>query len=98
MVGTMATTAVVAGTATAVHSSMTNKGEAKAQASSEQQAAQQAALESQAEVAQMQAAQSTPAAPAEDELIAKLKSLADLHSSGVLTDEEFAGAKAKLLG
>jgi hypothetical protein len=29
--------------------------------------------------------------------IAKLKELAELHDSGVLTDEEFSSAKAKLL-
>jgi len=28
----------------------------------------------------------------------QLKQLADLHSAGVLSDEEFAAAKAKLLG
>jgi hypothetical protein len=37
-----------------------------------------------------------PAAPAEDN-IAKLKELGELHQSGVLTDEEFAAQKAKLL-
>ena len=37
------------------------------------------------------------AAPAEDPL-ARLRDLADLHDSGVLTDDEFAAAKAKLLG
>lgn len=42
-----------------------------------------------------------PAAPAPsggDDLIARLTHLASLHSAGVLTDEEFAAAKAKLLG
>ena len=28
----------------------------------------------------------------------QLKQLGDLHTAGVLTDEEFAAAKAKLLG
>ncbi len=35
--------------------------------------------------------------PAQDDLTAKLQQLADLHAQGVLTDEEFAAAKAKLL-
>jgi hypothetical protein len=35
-------------------------------------------------------------APAPD-LTAQLEQLAQLHTSGVLTDEEFASAKAKLL-
>ena len=38
-----------------------------------------------------------PAAPADD-ISAKLEELADLHTKGVLSDEEFAAAKAKALG
>ena len=37
------------------------------------------------------------AAPADD-TIARLTQLASLHSSGALTDEEFAAAKAQVLG
>jgi formiminotetrahydrofolate cyclodeaminase len=37
-----------------------------------------------------------PAVPAADP-VAELKELAQLHSSGALTDAEFAAAKAKLL-
>jgi hypothetical protein len=48
---------------------------------------------------QMAAAQgSAPAAPAGDESIAKVQELAALHAQGVLSDEEFAAAKAKALG
>ncbi len=36
--------------------------------------------------------------PPEENSIEKLKELGQLHESGVLTDEEFAGAKAKILG
>jgi hypothetical protein len=36
-----------------------------------------------------------PAAPS---MAGQLNQLADLHSQGVLTDDEFAAAKAKLLG
>jgi hypothetical protein len=39
-----------------------------------------------------------PAAPAEDDKFAELKKLAELHDAGVLTDEEFAAEKAKILG
>jgi hypothetical protein len=39
-----------------------------------------------------------PAAPAEDDQATQLQNLAQLHQQGVLTDEEFAAAKAKLLG
>jgi hypothetical protein len=41
--------------------------------------------------------QEPPAAPAADP-IEQLKQLAELHSQGVLTDDEFAAQKAKLLG
>jgi Short C-terminal domain len=39
-----------------------------------------------------------PAAPAGDDTISRLTQLASLHSSGALTDEEFAAAKAQVLG
>ena len=45
-----------------------------------------------------QAPQAAAPPPAEDDSIAKLKELGELHQSGVLTDEEFAAQKAKLLG
>ena len=38
-----------------------------------------------------------PAAPAADP-IAQLKELGELHTQGILTDEEFAAQKAKILG
>ena len=38
------------------------------------------------------------AAGAEDDATAQLQNLAQLHTQGVLTDEEFAAAKAKILG
>jgi membrane protease subunit (stomatin/prohibitin family) len=37
------------------------------------------------------------APPAEDDTITKLQKLADLHTAGALTDEEFAAAKAQVL-
>jgi Short C-terminal domain len=39
-----------------------------------------------------------PAAEAEDPTVEKINQLAQLHASGALTDEEFAAAKAKVLG
>ena len=39
-----------------------------------------------------------PAAAPEDDQAAQLQNLAQLHTQGVLTDEEFAAAKAKILG
>jgi hypothetical protein len=110
LVGTMARTAVVAGTASAVVGASANRQANKQDAAAQQQAAQQAAFESQAQLAQMQAdmeamkAQQAPAAPPAapagggDDLMAQLSKLGELKAAGVLTDEEFAAAKAKLLG
>jgi hypothetical protein len=86
-----ARTAVVAGTATAVSGRV-----ARRQANRyEQQDAERYAR--QAEYVQDSTAPA-PAAPAEDDSIAKLQDLAQLHTQGVLSDEEFAAAKAKILG
>jgi len=113
VVGTMARTAVIAGTANATVGAMNRSQAAKAQGAAQQQAAQQAAFESQAQLAEMQAQlatvqaqQATPppppapaAAPAGgDDLMAKLQQLADMKAAGILDDAEFAAAKAKLLG
>src|SRR6478609_9366420 len=97
LAGTMARTAVIAGTATAVSGSVRNRQEASAQQAADAQAAdqQQAAMQQQAAA---QAAQAPPPPPPGDDMIASLERLGALHSQGVLTDEEFAAAKAKLLG
>lgn len=87
LLGTMARTAVIAGTAGAVNRSMT-----RAAAGREQTQAEAAAYREQ------QAAPAPAQAPSGGEdVIAKLDQLAQLHASGVLTDAEFAAAKAKLL-
>ena len=88
LVGTMARTAVIAGTASAVSGNVQRRQQGRAMA--EQDAQQQAA-------AQVQAQPAAPA-PATDDPIAKLKELADLKNQGILTEEEFSAAKAKLLG
>jgi membrane protease subunit (stomatin/prohibitin family) len=83
-----ARTAVVAGTATAVSGRVARRQNEK-WAAQDQEAYDQ-------QMAQQQAYQQ-PAPPADDKT-AELQNLAQLHSQGVLTDEEFAAAKAKLLG
>ena len=45
-----------------------------------------------------QYAQEAPQPAPEEDATAQLQNLAQLHNQGVLTDEEFAAAKAKLLG
>jgi hypothetical protein len=42
--------------------------------------------------------QGAPPPEPEDDSAAQLQNLAQLHTQGVLTDEEFAAAKAKILG
>jgi hypothetical protein len=39
-----------------------------------------------------------PAAPSQEDMITQLKQLGELRDSGILTEEEFAAQKAKLLG
>jgi Short C-terminal domain len=81
-----ARTAVVAGTATAVSGRVQRRQAARWDEQDAQQDAQQQAQYQQA-----------PPLPEEDNT-AKLQELAQLHAQGVLTDEEFAAAKAKILG
>jgi len=88
LVGTMARTAVVAGTATAVSGGVRNRQEQKAMAAQQAQAAPAAAP-----------APAPAAAPAGDvDITGELTKLAEMRNNGILTDEEFAAAKAKLLG
>lgn len=108
LIGMAARTAVVAGTATAVSGSVARHQQQKAYDQSQQQAyeaqQQQAAMDAAAAqaVANAQAAVPAPtpapaAATAGDDMLAKLTQLAQLHAQGILTDDEFAAAKAKLL-
>ena len=97
-------TAVVAGTAGAVRHHQDQKYAQQDAAAQQQydQAYQQGAADAQAQQQQMapppeQYAAPLPPPPAQDDLTSKLQQLADLHAQGVLSDEEFAAAKAKLL-
>jgi hypothetical protein len=73
-----------------------NKKGQQQQAAADQNYAQQQEIEAQQQ--QLAAAQQAPAAPAVDPTTAELQNLANLHAQGVLTDEEYAAAKAKTLG
>ena len=72
----------------------------KGQANADHEAAQDAAIEQTAQ--QPAAPPPAPAAPAAGGMsqgsIDELKQLGELHDNGVLTDEEFAAQKAKILG
>jgi Short C-terminal domain len=84
----IARTAVVAGTATAVSNRVSRR---QAERWSQQDAA------AYDEPEPTYAAPPPPAAPAPD-IIQQLKDLAELKQQGILTDEEFAAQKAKILG
>ena len=111
IVGTMARTAVIAGTATAVSRGVNSAMTGAQQRAAEQAAANQMAAQNQADIdamaAQMnamqaqqaQAAMAPQSAPAasNNDVMAQLQQLAEMKNSGLLTDAEFAAAKAKLL-
>ena len=80
-----ARTAVVAGTATAVSGRVAHRQNEKWYAQEQEAYNQQ------------QAAAPAQAPPADDSM-AELEKLAQMHAQGILTDEEFAAAKAKALG
>ena len=94
LIGGIAKTAVVAGTATTVSNRVSRRQANKWAAQDEQQAdQQQAAEEEQAPPAEPAA----PAAPTQDDMLNQLQKLGELKASGVLTEEEFAAQKAKIL-
>jgi hypothetical protein len=78
----MGRTAVVVGTATAVSGRVANR-----------QAQKNAPAEPQTQYVEAPAA-----APSEDDQLEQLEKLGDLHTKGILTDEEFAAKKAQILG
>ena len=93
LLGTVARTAVVAGTATATSNAVNRRGQQRA-------AEKQAYTQQQAPPPPQDypAPAPTPPSVSSDDLVAKLKQLGELHTAGVLSDEEFAAAKKQLLG
>ncbi len=89
-----ARTAVVAGTATAVSGRVAHRQASRY----EQQAAPQQAQPQYAPPPPAPPAPPVPPAPEADPDVARLQDLARLHEQGVLSDEEFAAAKARVLG
>jgi hypothetical protein len=81
----VARTAVIAGTATTVSNRVSRRqGQRWAQQETQEAPPQQAPAPA--------------AAPAGESVIDQLKELGELKSQGILTEEEFAAQKAKLLG
>jgi uncharacterized Zn finger protein len=101
----VARTAVIAGTATTVSNRVSRRQANKWAAQDEQQSAQdeqaaKAQAYDQQQYAQQQAYAAPPpqpAAPAQDDMLTQLQKLGELKAAGVLTEEEFAAQKAKIL-
>jgi hypothetical protein len=102
LVGTMARTAVIAGTATAAVGAVS--GASRQQAAVQQQTSQQLAeLQAQQEMlaAQQQAVAAEAEAPAMnsfDEQLVQIQKLSMLMEQGLLTEEEFQAKKRQVLG
>jgi hypothetical protein len=88
LLGTMARTAVVAGTATAVSGKVAASQEAAARDRAELEARRRAEL----------TPPTQPTPQAVDELLDRLTRLGELRAAGVLSEEEFAAAKARIVG
>jgi hypothetical protein len=90
----------VAGTASAVNGRVQRRqAERFAERDAQIYADRQAAYQQQAyEQAPPQAAPPPPPAPDTGDLVTQLKELAELKDQGILTEEEFAAQKAKILG
>lgn len=99
LIGGMARTAVVAGTATAVSNRVSRRqaGRWATQADAEAYRAQQYQQPQQPVYAPPPPAPAAPAGGGSDELIEQLRKLGALRDQGILTDAEFETQKAKLL-
>ena len=110
LLGTVARTAVIAGTASAVsgrvHAAQQASAQQQQQAAAAQEQLRQMQLQAQID-AQVNArmaggagrarTRARPARPSVDELYAQLTKLGELRQAGLLTDAEFAEQKARLL-
>lgn len=111
ILGMVARTAVRSATATVVSRKVDERMQRRAYAQQQQEAAEAAGWEAQAELERMKtqmaalqaqqvqaAAAPAPAAGGGTDLLAQIQQLAQLKAAGVLSDAEFAAAKAKLFG
>lgn len=98
LLGAVARTAVVAGTASAVSGRVQRRQQARfAEDDSEQMAEEQMRQQMQMQAAQQRAPQQQAAQAPADDLIGQLERLAELKKQGILTDAEFEAQKARLL-
>jgi Short C-terminal domain len=97
LIGGIARTAVVAGTATAV-SNRVSRRQGNRWAEKDQQAYEQEQADDQQQADAPPPPPPQPAAPTQDDMLDQLQKLGELKAAGVLTEEEFAAQKAKILG
>jgi hypothetical protein len=97
VVGTVARTAVVAGTATAVAGGVSRHQQSKAQESADAAAYQEQQM-APAAPPPPPPAPAAPAAEGMDDKIAQLTKLGELKAQGILTEAEFDAQKAAILG
>ena len=101
LIGTMARTAVVAGTATAVSNRVSRRQAGRWQDQTDAQAYQEQQYQQQPQYAPPPQQQYAPPPPAPgedmDDKIASLTKLGQLRDQGILTDAEFEAQKAKIL-
>jgi hypothetical protein len=93
LVGTMARTAVITGTASAVSGSVAQRQHARAQAAPQLAPPPSAAAPS----ADEPPAPADPGSPSVQTTIGELERLVALKQQGLLTEDEFAAMKARLL-
>jgi hypothetical protein len=89
LLATIGRTAVIAGTATMTTHAISRH--------SQQRVAEQQALAEQQAAAAAYPSRPVRASAAEPDLVVRLSELAELHSSGALTESEFKAAKKQLL-
>lgn len=99
LLGLAARTAVVAGTASAIGGAMQDHRERAAdeRAAADAWDAEQSAPTATPTAAAMPGAPGVPAAPTRPDLMTELERLGQLKQQGLLSDDEFAAAKARLI-
>jgi hypothetical protein len=94
----VACTAVVASTATTVSNRVSRRQAERWQQQGSSPSNQPGPASAEQPASAGPAQQPPPAAPSTDPMIQQLKDLAALRDQGVLTEEEFAAQKARILG
>jgi putative oligomerization/nucleic acid binding protein len=97
LLGTMARTAVIAGTATHVSNNVSRRQANRWQQQADAQAYEQQQQQQYAPPPPAPAPAAAPAASSSDDMIEKLQKLGELRDQGVLTEAEFEAQKAKVL-